>query len=165
MPGAGVSQRHRLGGGDHFRGIFHAEGLGDDVLNRWVFDGEILDRKLAEQSLGDGGGTSLGDAELDLATLANQYLTQRCEVITGNFAVEVDLDDLEGCELLREVIELTVKEDVAVIDDDDPLAQGGDIGHVMAGQYDRGAVLAVVLGDELSYAGLHGDVDADGGLV
>src|SRR5205085_2031458 len=100
-----------------------------------------------------------------LAALAEQHFAERCEIVAGDLAVKVDLDDLEGSELFGEIIELTVEENMAVVDDDDSLAQGGDVGHVMAGEDDRGAVLAVVLGDELADAGLHGDVDADGRFV
>ena len=51
------------------------------------------------------------------------------------------------------------------MDDHDPLAQGFDVRHVVAGQQDGGAKAAVVLGDELANAALHGHIQADGRFV
>ena len=55
--------------------------------------------------------------------------------------------------------------ELAVVDDDNPLAERGDIGHVVAGQQDRRAGAAVVLLEEVADARLGGDIQADGGLI
>ena len=54
---------------------------------------------------------------------------------------------------------------MALVDDDHAARQGLDVGHVMAGEQDGRAGFVVVGGDELADALLHGDVQADGGLV
>ena len=51
------------------------------------------------------------------------------------------------------------------MDDDHPLAQRLDIRHIVAGQQDGRARAAVVFGDELADAALHGHIQTDGGFV
>ena len=51
------------------------------------------------------------------------------------------------------------------MDDDDPLAERGDVGHVVAGQQDGRAGAAVVFLQEVADARLGGDVQADGRLI
>ena len=58
-----------------------------------------------------------------------------------------------------------VEQDPAVVDDDHPLAEGLDVGHVVARQQDRRAEAAVVLGDERPDPLLHRDVEAERRLV
>jgi len=51
------------------------------------------------------------------------------------------------------------------MDHDHALAERLYVGHVVAGQHNRGAAAAVVLGEKGSDAALHGHVQADRGLV
>ena len=51
------------------------------------------------------------------------------------------------------------------MNDDDPFAQGFHVGHVVRGEQDGRAVMAVVFPDKSADAALHGDVEANGGFV
>ena len=52
-----------------------------------------------------------------------------------------------------------------MIDDDHPLAEAGDVGHVVGGQQDRHAGLAVQFAQEVAHALLGDDIEADRRLV
>ncbi len=51
------------------------------------------------------------------------------------------------------------------MDQEDAFAEGGDVGHVVGGEEDRGVVFAVVFAEEDSDGGLGVDVEAEGGFV
>ncbi len=74
-------------------------------------------------------------------------------------------DQLEGRDAARKVVDAAVVFQVAVVDDDDALAQRGHIGHVVAGEQDGGAGAAVVFAQEFADAHLGGDIQPDGGFI
>ena len=61
--------------------------------------------------------------------------------------------------------QVAVEEQGAVVDHDHPAAERLDIGHVVAGEQDRRAGAAVVLGDERADPALHRHVQPDRRLV
>jgi hypothetical protein len=63
------------------------------------------------------------------------------------------------------LLQRAVVKEVAFVDEEDAGAEGDDVGHVVAGEEDGDVVALVVGGDELAQAALHGDVEAESGLV
>ena len=118
-----------------------------------------------QQAAGDFGGVVLAGADGDLEALHAKEFGLAVEVGEVGLALEVDGDGLVGGVALDEASEGAVVEQLALIDDDDAAGQGLDVGHVVAGEEDGGAGFGVVGGDEFADALLHGDVEADGGLV
>ena len=137
------------------------EGQRDDILDRRVLNGQVENRQVAQKSIGDSRGRFLGDAEHDLPLLPLKDISEGREVVAVSLMVQIDLDDLERGQPRGQVAEQAVKENAPVVDDDDPLAQRRDVGHVVAGENQRGPVAPVVIGDEVADARLHGDIDAD----
>ena len=80
-------------------------------------------------------------------------------------ALTLNGDELGIGKAIHHVAEAAIEEDRAVINDNDPLAQLLDVGHVMAGEQDRRLLLRIVLPQELADDLLRNDVQADGRLV
>ncbi len=83
----------------------------------------------------------------------------------GRAVEQGDADRLGRRELVGQGGEGAVEQDPAVVDDDHPLAQGLDVGHVVARQQHRRARPLVVLGEERADPLLGGDVEPDRRLV
>ena len=87
--------------------------------------------------------------------------------VTGQVGRRLELDHQRalGGEALAQLGEVAVEQQATVVDDDHPLAQGLDVGHVVAGQQDRGAGAPVVVGEEAADPLLHRHVEAERRLV
>ena len=87
------------------------------------------------------------------------------EAVTVGAVAERHPDELVRGHPGRERGEAAVVEELPAVDDDDPLAEGDDVGHVVAREEDRRPGAAVVLGDEPPDLRLHRHVEPDGRLV
>src|SRR5829696_6051499 len=74
-------------------------------------------------------------------------------------------DQLEWRDLARKVTNAAVILELTVMDDKDPLAQRGDICHVVAGEQDRRSRSFVVFAQKLTDARLTRNVESDGGFI
>jgi hypothetical protein len=71
----------------------------------------------------------------------------------------------EISEAVHDLAELPVEENPPVINDDDALAQGLDVGHIMARKQNGGLMRGVVAAQEFADGFLRNDVQPDGRLV
>ena len=121
---------------------------------------------MGEDLLADGGHVLAGDVEDDLAIRADLALAVGGQPAGGESAVaglEPD-DPLPGAGT-GDAVEVAVVDLLAVVDDDDALAERRDVRHVVAGEQDGGPVAAVVVAQELADVFLRHDIEADGRFV
>ena len=83
----------------------------------------------------------------------------------GDRRGEADLDDLGGEQGAPHGGDLVVVDHLAVVDDDGPLGDVLDVGHVVAREEDRGALLLVEAHEQLAEPLLGHEVEPDGRLV
>ena len=74
---------------------------------------------------------------------------------------ESEADNFVAGKAVNDVIERSIKKDFAVINNEDPIAQLGDVLHVMAGQHCDDAMLRIVNPQKLAYPLLTHDVEPD----
>jgi len=142
------------------------KGLLNDVLDGRVFDGEILYGQVGDEAGGDGGNFVGGHLKqvLAIVVLVGQDGSVAAE-IGGAAIFEGDTNEFDGRDLTGKVVEAAIVFKLAMMDDDDAFAEGGDIGHVVAGEEDGGPGAAVVFLEEGPDSNLGGDVEANGGFV
>ena len=135
----------------------------DHVLDRRVLDRQVGDVELAQHLRGDLRGVGTADPDRRPPVLAAHHLAVLRQV--GRTVEQRDADRLGRRELVGQRGEGAVEQDPAVVDDDHPLAQRLDVGHVVARQQHRRARPLVVLGEERADPLLGGDVEPDRRLV
>ncbi len=104
------------------------------------------------------------EGELELAVLAGDHADLR-PVQRRRLALEVDEQPPLGQRAGAQRLERAVGQDPPRPDHDHPLGQRLDVVHVVGGEDDGDAVVAVQASDELAHRQLRGRVEADGRLV
>jgi len=64
-----------------------------------------------------------------------------------------------------EAVQAAVIEETPLVDQQHPAAEGGDVGHVVAGEQHGGAMAAVVIGEKLTHPCLGVDIETQGGFI
>lgn len=145
------------------------EKFGDDLFEGDVLDGDVGDGAGGEDFLGEGDDAVGGDAEVEFTLFVAGGGTEAGapglgETLGADFGEEGD-DFLAGAAAVVETGEVAVVDFFAVVDDDDAVAEGLDIGHIVAGEQGGDLVTAVVVAEEVAHGFLGDDVETDGGLV
>jgi len=130
--------------------------LADDVLEGDVLDRDVVHGALGQDLLENLGHVLTRDVECDLAFVADLRRAVR-GLPFGAKRGGLPLDAAQGGRLRPEpddalagpgagdAVEVAVVDLLAVVDDDHPLAELRDVGHVVAREQDRRLVLPVVL--------------------
>ena len=143
-----------------------AEQIGDDILERDLLDGDILDRPGGEDLLEDGDDGAGGDVDAQRAVLIGLEGAGRRAPRLGPACLRgAEADDALAALGGVESVDGAVVDLAALVDDDHAFAELLDVRHVVAGQEDRDLVAPVVIGEEAAHGPLADDIEADGGLV
>ncbi len=111
----------------------------DHVLDGRVFHREVKDRKLGQEPGGHLRGAVLGhlEASLPSSRASTSPMPSRSSGETARSSAT--WSTLKGAMDADKPGELAVEHHPAVVDDDHPAAQRGDVRHVVAGEQHRGA--------------------------
>ncbi len=150
----------RSGGGG---GVTGGEGPFDHVFDRGLLDAEVEDVEVGEETPGHFGCLRTGHRQDRLRRCGLFDLPVAGQV--GEVPGDPDGDRLLGAETLRQLGQVAVEEQRTAVDHDHPLAEGGHVGHVVAGQQHRRPFIGGVGGDEAADPLLHRQVETEGGFV
>ena len=126
---------------------------------------EIAHGQLRERAPDDRVDRVLGHLQHALPRVVAHELPELREVVRVHGAREAQDDALVRPRARDELVERTVVDELAVVDDDDARTELLDVFHVVARQDQRRAAPLVVALHEVAHGGLHRHVEADRRLV
>jgi len=139
--------------------------LSNDVLDGRVFKVDVVHLDLGEQPGSHFRGLVARHVQYGRQPIARFDGAERGKLLARHGLLELQPQDLVGRDVLDQGAEVAIVEHLALINYNDAVTQCSHVGHVMAGEDDRGAVPAIVFGDEVADAHLHRHVQPDGWLV
>ena len=143
------------------------ENLADDIFHRHFGDIDIGHGQFIEQGFAGGDHAVARHFQRDGRGRAHGHFAVAQQFFRRILLrlLALESHELEIREPVHDLRQLAVKEQFAMVDDDDAAAELLDVRHVMAGEHDGGLLLLIVAADEFAHGLLRNHVQADGRFV